>query len=103
MIYILCIILLLNVIIAFRAFKDILAPPVLLGTGMLGAAFVAALHCGSQGQVRLTLGRDGEVRAVVWLHTYETHIWLHGRDDAADVVLLQAEEDYLQQSDDSAV
>ncbi len=44
MIYILCIILLLNVIIAFRAFKDILAPPVLLGTGMLGAAFVAALH-----------------------------------------------------------
>lgn len=44
MIYSLCGVLLLNVVLAFKLFRNILAPPVLLGAGMLGAAFVAALH-----------------------------------------------------------
>lgn len=44
MIYTLCGVLLLNVVFAFKLFRNILAPPVLLGAGMLGAAIVAALH-----------------------------------------------------------
>lgn len=44
MIYTLTVVLLLNLLLAFRLFKNILAPPVLVGAGMFGASLVAALH-----------------------------------------------------------
>lgn len=44
MIFLLDFILLLNVVIAYQLFRNILAPAMLVGIGMLGSAIVASLH-----------------------------------------------------------
>ena len=44
MIYLLDFILLFNLIVAYIAFKNILAPPVLMGTGMLLASFICTYN-----------------------------------------------------------